>query len=172
VTSVSSSRTEVPRCRAWSAADDRRSVIHPNRWPPAALTLACRGTEWSGSSVLVADPGQVRERAEKTRRCPWPGSAPRSPRSGEWWRTCSAATFRRTDPRGIDVSFVRTHNGAASAICVCSIGDDGQTSFVWRIDDDISVTPDTVRAAEGAIRSAARPAIGHSGGREAMPTTG
>lgn len=55
---------------------------------------------------------------------------------------------------GIDVRFVRTHNGAASGICVCFVGDDGQTSFVWHIDDDIAVTPDAVRAAEAAIRSA------------------
>ncbi len=55
---------------------------------------------------------------------------------------------------GIDVSFVRTHENAASAICVCFVGDDGQTSFVWHIDDDVAVTPDTVCAAEAAIRSA------------------
>jgi ribokinase len=54
----------------------------------------------------------------------------------------------------IDVSFVRTHENAASAICVCFVGDDGQTSFVWHIDDDVAVTPDEVGAAEAAIRSA------------------
>jgi sugar/nucleoside kinase (ribokinase family) len=51
------------------------------------------------------------------------------------------------------VSFVRTHNGAPSAICACFTGDNGQTSFVWHIDGDIAVTPDAVRAAED-IRSA------------------
>jgi ribokinase len=55
---------------------------------------------------------------------------------------------------GIDVSFVRTHENAASAICVCFVGDDGQTSFVWHIDDDVAVGPDDVCAAEAAIRSA------------------
>lgn len=55
---------------------------------------------------------------------------------------------------GIDVSFVRTHKNAASAICVCFVGDDGQTSFVWHIDDDVAVTPEVVRAAEAAIQGA------------------
>ena len=55
---------------------------------------------------------------------------------------------------GIDVSFIRTHDNASSAICVCFVGDDGQTSFVWHIDDDVAVTPETVRAAEAAIQDA------------------
>jgi ribokinase len=55
---------------------------------------------------------------------------------------------------GIEVSFVRTHENAASAICVCFVGDDGQTSFVWHIDDDVAVTAHEVGTAEAAIRSA------------------
>lgn len=38
---------------------------------------------------------------------------------------------------GIDVGFFPTRPNVASAICVCFVGDDGETSFVWHIDDEM-----------------------------------
>lgn len=55
---------------------------------------------------------------------------------------------------GVDVGGVQVRAGAASAICVCFVGDDGETSFVWRVGDDVAVTPETVRAAAGAVERA------------------
>jgi ribokinase len=61
------------------------------------------------------------------------------------------AALRR---EGVDVGGVEVRAGVASAICVCFVGDDGETSFVWRVGDDVAVTPETVRAAARAIEHA------------------
>lgn len=55
---------------------------------------------------------------------------------------------------GVGTEFFVTREGAATSICICFVGDDGQTSFVWHIDDDVAVTCETVRSAEPAIRQA------------------
>jgi ribokinase len=55
---------------------------------------------------------------------------------------------------GIDVRGVQSRENVASALCICFVGDEGETSFVWHIDDDVAVTPDTVRAAGPAIQRA------------------
>ena len=55
---------------------------------------------------------------------------------------------------GIDTDFFVTCEKAATSICICFVGDDGQTSFVWHIDDNVAVTPEIVRAAEPALRRA------------------
>lgn len=49
--------------------------------------------------------------------------------------------------------FVRAEN-AATSICICFVGSDGQTSFVWHIDEDVAVTPEMLRSAEPALREA------------------
>jgi ribokinase len=50
---------------------------------------------------------------------------------------------------GIDVSNIQVRERAATSVCVCFVGNDGQTSFVWHIDESVAVTKDTVRRAEG-----------------------
>jgi sugar/nucleoside kinase (ribokinase family) len=52
---------------------------------------------------------------------------------------------------GIETEFFITCEKAATPICICFVGDNGQTSFVWHIDDDLAVTPEIVRAAEPAL---------------------
>ncbi len=54
----------------------------------------------------------------------------------------------------VEVGGVQVRPKVASAICVCFVGDDGETSFVWRVGDDVAVTPETVRAAAGAVERA------------------
>jgi ribokinase len=55
---------------------------------------------------------------------------------------------------GVDVSGVQSRAGVSSALCVCFVGDNGENSNVWHIDDDVAVRPDTVRAAAAAIQQA------------------
>jgi ribokinase len=54
----------------------------------------------------------------------------------------------------IDVAGVQSRAGVSSAICVCFVGDRGENSIVWHIDDEVAVTPDTVHAAAPAIQHA------------------
>lgn len=55
---------------------------------------------------------------------------------------------------GIETRFLVTREKAATSICLCFAGDTGQTSFVWHIDEDVTVTPEIVRGAEPALRQA------------------
>jgi len=55
---------------------------------------------------------------------------------------------------GIETRFFVTRENAATSICLCFAGDNGQTSFVWHIDEDVTVTPEIVRGAEPALRQA------------------
>jgi len=55
---------------------------------------------------------------------------------------------------GIETEFFVTCEKAATSICICFVGDNGQTSFVWHIDEGGAVTPEIVRAAEPALRRA------------------
>ena len=55
---------------------------------------------------------------------------------------------------GIDVSCMEQRPGVATAVCVVMVGDAGQTSILWHVDGDVSVTPATVRGAADAIREA------------------
>jgi ribokinase len=52
----------------------------------------------------------------------------------------------------IDVSNVQVRERAATSVCVCLVGNDGRTSFVWHIDEIVTVTKEAVRMAEGDIR--------------------
>ena len=56
--------------------------------------------------------------------------------------------------QGIETEFFITCEKAATSICICFVGDNGQTSFVWHIDEDVAVTPEIVRAAKPALRRA------------------
>jgi len=55
---------------------------------------------------------------------------------------------------GIETEFFVTREKAATSICICFVGNDGQTSFVWHIDEDVTVTPEIVRDAESTVRQA------------------
>ena len=55
---------------------------------------------------------------------------------------------------GIETGFLVTREKAATSICICFAGDNGQTSFVWHIGEDVAVTADMVRGAESALRQA------------------
>ena len=55
---------------------------------------------------------------------------------------------------GIETEFFVTREKAATSICICFVGDNGQTSFVGHIDEDVTVTPEIVRGAESAFRQA------------------
>ena len=55
---------------------------------------------------------------------------------------------------GIDVGFMETRPKVATTVCLCFVGDDGESSIVWHIEDDVAVTPDTVRAASSALQRA------------------
>jgi ribokinase len=55
---------------------------------------------------------------------------------------------------GIDPSGVERRADAATAICICLVGDRGEGAIVWHIDDDIAVTPGTVHRAETAVQLA------------------
>jgi ribokinase len=55
---------------------------------------------------------------------------------------------------GIETGFLVTRENAGTSICICFAGDNGQTSFVWHIGEDVSVTPEIVRGAEPALRQA------------------
>jgi ribokinase len=55
---------------------------------------------------------------------------------------------------GIETECLVTRENAATSICICFAGDNGQTSFAWHIGEDVAVTPDIVRGAEPALRQA------------------
>jgi ribokinase len=55
---------------------------------------------------------------------------------------------------GIDTHFFVTCENCATSICVCFVDNNGQTSFVWHIDEGVAITPEIVRAAEPALRRA------------------
>jgi ribokinase len=55
---------------------------------------------------------------------------------------------------GLETECLVTREKAATSICICFAGDNGQTSFAWHIGEDVTVTPDMVRGAEPALRQA------------------
>jgi ribokinase len=42
----------------------------------------------------------------------------------------------------------------ATTVCLCFVGDNGESAIVWHIDDEVAVLPENVRAAESAIERA------------------
>lgn len=55
---------------------------------------------------------------------------------------------------GIDTGGIEQREGVATAVCVCLVGDTGETSILWHIDDDVAVTPGTVRDAASVMQGA------------------
>ena len=54
----------------------------------------------------------------------------------------------------VDVQWVETRADAATTVCLCFVGDDGESAIVWHIDAEVAVRPENVRAAEPAIERA------------------
>lgn len=54
----------------------------------------------------------------------------------------------------VDVSWMDVRDDAATSICLCFVSDHGDSAIVWHIDDDVTVMPETVRAAASAIERA------------------
>ena len=57
---------------------------------------------------------------------------------------------------GIDVSCVESRAKVATTVCLCFVGDDGDSSIVWHIDEDVALMPENVRAAAAAIEARMR----------------
>ena len=55
---------------------------------------------------------------------------------------------------GVGTTAVQARANVSSAVCVCFVGDNGDNSIVWHVDDDVAVTPGTVHGAAAVIRQA------------------
>ena len=54
----------------------------------------------------------------------------------------------------VDISWIDVRDDVATSICLCFVSDHGDSAIVWHIDDDVTVMPETVRAAGAAIEHA------------------
>ncbi|HVB43640.1 MAG TPA: PfkB family carbohydrate kinase [Streptosporangiaceae bacterium] len=55
---------------------------------------------------------------------------------------------------GIDAGFVETRPKVPTTVCLCFVSDDGESTIVWHIDEDVAVTRDTVRTASSTFQRA------------------
>lgn len=54
----------------------------------------------------------------------------------------------------IDGGGIECRTNASTAVCVCLVSDQGESSILWHVDDDVAVTVETVRGAAGAMNRA------------------
>lgn len=54
----------------------------------------------------------------------------------------------------IDTSRIQSRAKVPTAVCVCFVGDSGENAIVWHIDDEVAVSPGTMRDAAAVIRRA------------------
>lgn len=54
----------------------------------------------------------------------------------------------------VDVQWVDVRADTATTVCLCFVGDEGESAIVWHIDDEVAVRPENVRAAGSAIERA------------------
>ncbi|MFR9752427.1 PfkB family carbohydrate kinase [Nocardia sp. 004] len=54
----------------------------------------------------------------------------------------------------VDTSLIRYQDTANTPLCLCFVGDSGETSFLWRIPDDMAITPADIDRAQQALTSA------------------
>ena len=54
----------------------------------------------------------------------------------------------------VDVSWVDSRDDVAPTICLCFVGDEGDSAIVWHIDEDAAVRPKNVNAAASAFEGA------------------
>jgi ribokinase len=52
---------------------------------------------------------------------------------------------------GVDVTWVDVRAEVSTSICLCFVGEHGESAITWHIDDDVAVRPETVRAAGSAF---------------------
>ncbi len=55
---------------------------------------------------------------------------------------------------GVDVSELQIRKHTATPVCVCLVGNDGATSFLYYLAEEAALTPDVIHAADGAIHRA------------------
>lgn len=55
---------------------------------------------------------------------------------------------------GVDADSIEVRDGVATTICLCFVSDDGESSIMWHIDDDVAITPGTIRSASDAFEGA------------------
>ncbi|MFE3229856.1 PfkB family carbohydrate kinase [Nocardia sp. NPDC059228] len=55
---------------------------------------------------------------------------------------------------GIDTSLMRHDQKSGTAICICFVGDSGQTAFLWRIPESMAITTEDIRKASAQLKSA------------------
>jgi ribokinase len=51
----------------------------------------------------------------------------------------------------VDVSWIDVRDDVATSICLCFVGEHGESAITWHIDDDVAVRPETVRTAGPAF---------------------
>jgi ribokinase len=54
----------------------------------------------------------------------------------------------------VDINWMETRKGAATTVCACFVGDEGESAILWHIDDDVAVAQETVRSAAFAFERA------------------
>lgn len=55
---------------------------------------------------------------------------------------------------GVNVSKLQIREHATTPVCVCLVGDDGATSFLYHLGEEVALTPDVIYAADAAISRA------------------
>jgi len=55
---------------------------------------------------------------------------------------------------GVDVSKLQIREHATTPVCVCLVGDDGATSFLYHLGEEVALTSDVIDTADAAIQHA------------------
>lgn len=64
---------------------------------------------------------------------------------------CGHEILAALSREGVDTSGIECRAQVSTAVCVCLVSDDGESSILWHVDDDVAVTPGTVRGAAEAM---------------------
>lgn len=62
-----------------------------------------------------------------------------------------SAARRALAAAAADVTWVEARDDAATTICLCLVGDKGDSGIVWHIDEDVAVTEENIRATASAF---------------------
>lgn len=54
----------------------------------------------------------------------------------------------------VDVTWVEARDGVATTICLCFVGDGGESAIMWHIDEDVAVTTGNIDAAASVFGGA------------------
>lgn len=55
---------------------------------------------------------------------------------------------------GVDADSIEVRDGVATTVCLCFVSDDGESSIMWHIEDNVAVTPETIRSAADVFEGA------------------